>query len=253
VTYAWVAYLAAAILGEIALPFAPVATGLIDAAVLVASLTHFGWAQRTPISIGDPSIRLLPGVALIPLMRLLSLTLPVPAFPPITWLAIVAGPLLLAVLASARLARLDVGQLALARVSRDRLSVLVVVASLPTGILVGLLDPFPLGSPSDSPLAAGLVASVLVGAAAIPEELIFRGLLQQLLGNVIGAAAPVVGALAFAASYAGAQSPGILVVMAVMGLAYGLEVRRSGSLCPTMAGHSVLVLAAAFIAPPLAA
>jgi uncharacterized protein len=253
VTFAWLAYLGAAILGEIALLFAPTATAFIDGAVLVLALTHFGWAQRMPIALGDPSIRLLPAVALVPLLRLLSLTLPVPSFAPITWIAILAPPTLLAVIASARLAHMDVGQMAIARLSRDRVSLGVVAASLPVGVVLGLLADFELGVPAGSPILAGLAAGVLVGGAAIPEELIFRGLLQPLLGDVIGDAAPFVVAGAFAATYIGAQSTEVLVIMAVVGLAYGLEVRRSRSLWPAIVGHSVLLLSAVFLAPVLAA
>jgi membrane protease YdiL (CAAX protease family) len=251
VRVAWIAYLVVSMLGELALAFSPAITALIDATVLVVALSHFGWAQRYPVAIGDPVIRLLPAISLIPLLRLLSLTLPVPDMPPTAWLAITAGPLLLAVVASARLARLDVGEAAIATVSRDLLSILVVLVSMPAGILVGWLSPLQLFGVSDSPVAMFLVAAVLVGGAAIPEELVFRGVLQPLLADVVGRAAPLVAALAFASTYIGAQSPALVAVMAGVGLGYGWEVMRSGSLWAPIVGHSVLLLVAVFLTPQL--
>lgn len=246
---AWIAYLAAALLGEVLLPFAPAATALIDSTVVVVALTHFGYAQRSPIALGDPTIRLLPALALLPLLRLLSLTLPVPDLSPIVWLGVTAGPLLLAVVASARLAHLDVHEMAIGRPSYDLLSLLVVGASLPAGLALGWLSSVPLVADANSPIATGATAAVLVVGAAIPEELVFRGLLQPLLVDLVGRAAPVVAAVAFASTYVGGQSAVVVVLMGAVGLVYGLEVRRSGSLWPALVGHAVLVLTAVFLAP----
>ena len=249
---AWMAYLGATILGEIVLPLAPAATSLIDSAILVVALTHFGWAQRSPIAVGDPTIRLLPALALLPLMRLLSLTLPVPDIAPIGWLALMAAPLLLAVVAGARLTHLDVTEMALARVSRDGVSILMVAGSVPAGIALGWLAPSQLGPRSESPMAFAATAAILVAGAVIPEELVFRGLLQPLLVDLIGRAAPVVVAVAFAATYVGARSPLVVLLMGGIGLLYGWEVMRSGSLWPAIVGHAVLLLSGVFLAPQLA-
>jgi membrane protease YdiL (CAAX protease family) len=251
VSGAWAVYLGAAVLGEIALPFAPTATALIDVAVLVTSLTHFGWAQRSPIALGDPSIRVLPAVALVPLLRLLSLTLPVPDIDPIFWVAASAGPLLLAVLASARLAHMDVAEMSLTRVARDRVSALIVIGSLPAGIGLGMAAPSPIVWGQQAPIAASFVAAILVAGAAIPEELIFRGVLQPLLTDLMGRAAPALAALVFAATYIGTESPVFVLVMAGIGLVYGWNVRRSGSLWPAIAAHAVLILSQVFLVPAL--
>jgi membrane protease YdiL (CAAX protease family) len=249
VTSAWILYLAAAIFAELVLLVSPVATALLDAAVIVIALTHFGWAQRSPLAIGEPGVRLLPAVALIPLVRLLSLTLPIPDLPPLAWLGLIAAPLLLAIVVTARLSRLGVGQMAIAPLAARWTGIVVVVVSVPIGVLVGWISPATIPVAADSPWMAGLTAATLVGAAAIPEELIFRGLLQPLLHNVTGELAPFIGAAVFAATYIGWQSPALVAVMAGVGLMYGIELARSRSLWPAILGHSALVLAAAFIAP----
>ena len=248
-TSAWILYLAAAIFAELVILVSPVATALVDAAIIVIALTHFGWAQRSPLAIGEPGVRLLPAVALIPLIRLLSLTLPIPDLPPLAWLGLIAGPLLLAIATTARLTRLGVRQMAIAPISVRWTSLAVVILSMPIGVLVGWISPATIPIASDSPWMAGVAAATLVGAAAIPEELVFRGLLQPLLHNVVGEVAPFLAAVAFAATYIGWQSPALVAVMAGVGLLYGFELARSGSLWPAILGHSVLVLAAGFLSP----
>jgi uncharacterized protein len=248
-TSAWILYLAAAIFAELALLVSAVATALIDSAVIVIALTHFGWAQRSPLAIGEPGVRLLPAVALIPLMRMLSLTLPIPDLPPLAWLGLIATPLLLAIGATARLTRVGVRQMGIAPLAVPWTGVIVVILSVPIGVLVGWISPATIPVASDAPWMAAVAAATLVGAAAIPEELVFRGLLQPLLHNAIGGLAPFLAAAAFAATYIGWQSPALVAVMAGVGLMYGIELARSRSLWPAILGHSALVLAAAFLSP----
>jgi membrane protease YdiL (CAAX protease family) len=246
---AWAVYLAAAITGELLLGFVPAATALIDSLVIVAALTQFGWAQRSPLAIGDPAARLLPAVALLPLMRLLSLTMPVPALPPIAWIALAGAPLLLAVAATARLLVVSVRDIGLTRRPRSAGTVLVILLSLPAGLLLGMLAPAELLRPAESPLMSGLVAFTVVSCGAIPEELIFRGIMQPLVGRHIGGIGTIVVGLAFAATYAGTGSPAAIAVMAIAGLAYGFDLARTGSLWGPLIGHSVLAASATVVGP----
>jgi membrane protease YdiL (CAAX protease family) len=248
---AWVFYLVAAIAAELLLPFSPVATAILDAGVLVLALSHFGFAERSPLAIGDPAVRILPGIALVPLMRVLSLTLPLPTVAPIYWLAFSAPPALLGVLASARLASLDVQEMSLTRFGVDRVSGLLVVASALVGLGLGLLVPSPFAWDVHSPLATALTAAALIGAAAIPEELVYRGVLQPLLSDLLGRAGIVVGAGVFAATYAGSGSLPFMGGMAAVGLAYGWNTQRCASVWPALAGHTVLLMAQIIVAPLL--
>lgn len=248
---AWVAYLSAAVLAEALLPFTAVGTALIDAAVLVLALSQFGWAQRSPLAIGDPDVRLLPAIALVPLMRLLSLTMPAPDLPHVAWFALAGAPLLLTVPATARLVVMDIGQMGLARLSRDRLTVAIVALSIPAGLLLGATTPDNVRLPIDTPLATGAAALVLVACAAIPEELIFRGILQPLMVGRVGPAGVVVTGAVSASTYLGTGSAAAVVLVGAMSLAYGWEVARSGSLWAPLVGHSLLVVSAGLVAPML--
>ncbi len=249
VRLAWAGYLAVAVVAELLLPVVPVASGLLDAAVLVLALTHFGVSQRSPLAIGDPGVRLLPGIALLPLLRLLSLTMPAPALPRIVWLALAGSPLLLAVPAAARLATLDVREIALTRISRGPGSILIAAAGLPAGLLIGRLAASPFASSNDTPLVALVTGIVLIGCAALPEELIFRGILQPLLLDRLGLMAiPLVG-LVGAATYVGSGSLPVVGVMAVIGSIYSWEVWRSGSIWAPVVGHSLLLVTSVVLAP----
>ena len=247
---AWLAYLVAIGIAEAALPYAPAATAMIDAAVVVLALTHFGWAQRSPLAVGEPSIRVLPALALVPLLRLLSMTLPVPSFPPVAWLAISMGPLLLAIIASVRLSHMDVIEMGMTRITLDRWTAGAVLLSLPAGLVVGRLAPSQFSVPDSTPML-GLVALVLVAGAAIPEELIFRGVLQPLLGDVVGPAAPALVAMLFAATYLGSGSTAVVLAMLGIGWGYGLTAARTKSIWGALIGHGVLLLTAVFVAPAL--
>jgi membrane protease YdiL (CAAX protease family) len=247
--HAWAAYLAVAVAAEIALPFNPMITALIDSAVLVLVLSHFGWAQRSPLAIGEPGIRLLPAVALLPLLRVLSITMPVPELSPIVWLALAAGPLLFAVVSTARLTDIDVREIGIGVIPRDAWSGVLIAASIPVGILLGWLQPSFLSIDRDAALAVGLAAATLVAGSAIAEELVFRGILQPLMGRAIGPIAIVLTAGVYGATYLGSQSLAVAGIMAVVGLAYGWVVARSGSLWGPLLGHSALILAAIFLAP----
>jgi membrane protease YdiL (CAAX protease family) len=250
-SWAWAAYLVAAVFGEGLLPFIPAATALIDAAVLVAALTQFGLAQRSPLAIGDLAIRLLPAVALLPLMRLLSLTMPVPALPSVTWIALAGGPLLLAVPTAARLVVLTVRDIGLTTWPRDLISLGVVALSIPAGLVLATLAPGELGLPSESPAASGLVAFVVVSCAAVPEELIFRGILQPLVVRHVGTLGIALVAAVHAATYLGTGSALVVALVGAAGLVYGLEVARSRSLWAPIVGHSLMAVCATIVGPLL--
>jgi membrane protease YdiL (CAAX protease family) len=246
---AWAAYLVAAAIGEALLSAFPTATAAIDASVLVAALSQFGWAQRSPLAIGDPSIRVLPAVALLPLMRLLSLTMPAPALVPISWVALAGAPLLLAVSTAARLAYLTVRDMGLATPPRGWLGLAVIAVSIPVGLCLAPFVPAGVAHSAQSPVTAGLAALGLVACAAIPEELIFRGVLQPLVVRRLGSIGVVLVAVVHATTYAGTGSALVMALMGGMSLVYGLEVARSGSLWPPLVGHSLLTVCSAVVAP----
>ena len=249
--HAWMAYLGAILGAELLLVVAPAGTALIDAAVLVLCLSQFGWAQRSPLAIGDPSVRVLPAIALPALLRLLSMTMPVPELPRTVWLILAGAPLLLAVLAASRLATMDVRELSLARISTDWQSVAIASSGIPIGLAVAAAAPNDPGLAINTPIAAAVAGFALAACAAVPEELIFRGVLQPLLRDVAGRYGLALTAVMFAATYIGTRSALAVGMMLLVGLVYGWEVQRSRSLWSPIAGHVLLVLSATMLSPLL--
>ncbi len=248
---AWMAYLGAVLGAELLLLVAPAGTALLDATVLVLALSHFGWAQRSPLAIGDPSVRVLPAIALPALLRLLSMTLPVPELPHAAWLILAGAPLLLAVLAASRLATMDVRELSLARISTDWRSLAIALSGIPIGLALAATTPNDPGLAIDTPIAAAAAGIALTACAAVPEELIFRGVLQPLLSDASRRYGLVLTAVTFGATYVGTRSLAAVGIMLLVGLLYGWEVRRTHSLWSPIAGHVFLVLSAALLGPVL--
>ena len=84
---------------------------------------------------------------------------------------------------------------------------------------------------------SGLVAFLVVSCAAVPEELIFRGMLQPLVVRRVGVLGVALVAAVHAATYIGTGSAPVVALVATMGLVYGFEVIRSRSIwAPTTAG-----------------
>jgi membrane protease YdiL (CAAX protease family) len=248
----WSIFLVAVLVGEFLINVSPAATAIIDALVVVAALTQFGWAQRSPLAIGDTAGRLLPAVALVALMRLLSLTMPVPSLPPVMWIVLAGGPLLVAVAATARLLVLNARDLGLTRRPRSVFTVSVIVLSAPAGLLLGAVAPYNPIEGVGSPMFSGLVAAAVVSCAVIPEELVFRGILQPLLSARVGRLSVIVATLAFAATYVGSGSVVVVALLGFAGLAYGVDAARTGSLWGPLLGHSILSVTATVIGPALA-
>ena len=96
------AYVAAIAGAEFVVARVGVVPGLIcHALILLALLDHYAWQRSAPYR------RALPVLALAPLLRILSLAMPIGAVPRLYWYVLVGLPLLAGVMLAGRL--LDVG------------------------------------------------------------------------------------------------------------------------------------------------
>lgn len=137
---------------------------------------------------------------------------------------------------------------------------LFLAVAVPAALLSGLAewDPRPGG--------VGRILAVIGGIAlltALPEEILFRGILFNLLQRRLrGRAGPwpalVISAMAFAAAHAGrgaGADPRYLALVTLAGIAYGWCYLRTGSLVPAVAAHTAVnaahqILFATAAAPP---
>jgi membrane protease YdiL (CAAX protease family) len=241
------AYSAVIVIAELAGALGWVIGGaVVDAALVPILLGHFVWSERTPHR------RLLPVLALIALLRVLSIAAVVPRLPVVTWYIMVGGALLIGEYLTVRLVDEPWARLNLA-IRRPRLDVGIAAFGIPAG-LIGylLLRPGPL-MPDAGPAQtlAGIVGLVIFGAFA--EELLFRGLL--LVVAIESLEVPRNGlayaALMSAAMYLGSGSVPYTVAVGGFGLILGATILRGGSLWGATASHGLALVGMAFVWPVL--
>lgn len=186
-----------------------------------------------------PSERALAlGLTLLPLIRLLSLSLPLSRLPPLLWYPIVSIPLLGAALILIRQLRLSRQALGL---QPDDLRVQVMLMGMGLGlgaIEYAILRPAPLVD-NLSWNSIALPILILILFTGFAEELIFRGLLQALALQVLGRWALLHVSLLFAALHIGHLSvPDVALVFGV-GLLFAYVVRWSGSILGVSLAHGL--------------
>lgn len=176
-----------------------------------------------------PGSRLALGLTLAPLIRILSISLPLRSLPQLAWYPVVAIPLLIG-------AWLVVRQLGLGRAElglrRGNLALQLGLVSL--GVLLGAGEYFILAPRPQfiepTALALGLAALNLLIFTGFSEELIFRGVLQSLGGPAIGRWALLYVSALFGVLHIGYLSVLDVVFVAGVGLLFAYLVRWTGSI-----------------------
>jgi len=178
-------------------------------------------------------------LALLPLLRLLSLTVPSPLWPPACWQGAIAALLLFAAARAARLAGVPWPALWPGRWSWAA-EAHVALSGVELGLVaLAVLRPVPLaGSGAGALTIAGML--LLVFCAGVVEELVFRHLVQQVLEECFGRAGFAIGAALYASTFAGSLSPLAMLSAGVLGLFWGLWVRSKGSVWSVAAAHGLL-------------
>src|SRR5262245_46167178 len=205
--------------------------GMIIHALLLVGLTlHGATGQLTQ------ERKLALALTLAPLIRLLSLALPLTRFPQVAWYPIVAIPLLIATWMVIRLLGLPRRELGL-RAGHLPLQLMLVGGGLGLGAIeYTILKPAPLLS-EFSWGAVVLPALSLVIFTGFTEEIIFRGLLQAIAAPVLGRGTLVYVALLFAALHIGYLSASDVVFVFAVGLLFGQIVRWGGSILGVTLAH----------------
>jgi membrane protease YdiL (CAAX protease family) len=208
----------------------PVAGAVVHALLLWALLV--GWVRS-----GD---RTMLALALVPLGRVTSLALTLDSTSAGAY-ALAGLPLLVAVVWSYR-------DMIGWRGRRGRLAwhaVVVALSGIPLGFAVHALV--------DLPRAGGmplvLAAPVVFVFAGVLEELVYRGPVQRVLTRRFGTVGVVLADLLFTAAYLPTHEAGLILAMAVLGLAAGFYVRQTLSLTPVAVAHGLLAAGALVVWP----
>ena len=236
-----VAAVVAIIYAEALIAFVDPLLGVALDAVIIATLASHRYiftprgTQAPPLSISVACVAL----SLLPIMRLLSFTLPAKRLEEVAWYELIGAPIL-AVLAV--LCRVDPD---LGRLLRNPGRMLVQGAIALTGVPLGLAGylitreaALDAGSPA---LTYVLGPLVLIVFAAFTEELLFRGALMVALERIGGQwMALACSALMFAAFHLDGGHLAYVPFAAGYGFAFGVAVRRTGSLTGVAAAHGLL-------------
>ena len=235
-------YLLAATMGEIASVYVPLLGLGIYAALLMCMLVHGVMAQN------ERRANLALALAPAPLIRLLSLTMPLFEFPQVVWYPMVAVPLMVSVWLTARQAsytRVDLGL----RIGHVPSQLLLILFGPALGIAEYLiLRPTPL-APSLDPYEVGFYSLVLLIFTGLNEELIFRGLMQTAAIRVLGRWALLFVSILFGVLHMGYLSVLDLVFVTGVGLAFAYFVRWGGSIFGVTLAHGITNITLFIVAP----
>ncbi|HEY4685807.1 MAG TPA: CPBP family intramembrane glutamic endopeptidase [Dehalococcoidia bacterium] len=192
--------------------------------------------------------RLLVALCLAPLIRILSLSMPLGEVSVVYWYLIIAGPLLAGALAVARTLRLSRSDLGL-RLSNLPLQVGVSMAGFLFGIAEYLiLRPTPLIE-SFSLREALLPAVVLLVGTGFVEEFIFRGIMQSATRDTLGRWNLIYVSAIFAVLHLGYHSALDVAFVFAVGWLFAVVVRRTGSLVGVTVSHGITNITLFLVAP----
>ncbi|MEZ4710457.1 MAG: type II CAAX endopeptidase family protein [Caldilineaceae bacterium] len=214
------------------------------AVLLAVMLLH------TAVTWHDPSRRFLISLTFAPMIRILSLSLPLATFPLVYWFLITSIPLFIALLLIVRTLEFSADYVGL-NMRRGLVQLLI----MPTGLLFGvveyyILKPEPLISPFNW---GGIVvaALILLVSTGFFEEIAFRGIMQTTALETLGRFGLVYIALIFAVLHIGYQSLIDVIFVFGVGLFFGWVVKKTGSIAGVTVSHgitnSVLFLVMPFV------
>ena len=233
---------------------------LIAVAELLTVLTDARWGLalhigiltallvQASVVIDQPYHKLLLALALAPLIRILSLSMPLEDIDLMYWYAIVGAPLMMTALLVARTLGLSWRSLGFTLRSL-RIQALVVAAGLAFGVAEyfilkpkPLIDEFSWG-------AFWLPALILLIGTGFNEELVFRGVMQSASGDALGKWAILYVTVVFAVLHLGYKSVVDVAFVFAVGLLFGWVVAKTRSLLGVSLSHGITNIALYLVVP----
>jgi hypothetical protein len=187
----------------------------------------------------NPASNLFLSLSLAPLIRILSLSLPLTYFPRYAWYLVASVPVLAATLTMMRVQRMGLGDVGIT-FRKPLAQAGIALTGIPFGIIeYSILKPEPL-APGLSTWELVLLAAALVFSTGFVEELVFRGVLQNSAVKTMGEKAGIVGVTAvFAALHIGWLSILDVAFVFSIGLFFGYLVLKTGSIIGVSLSHGL--------------
>ena len=203
---------------------------------------------QASVVIDQPYHKLLLALALAPLVRILSLSMPLEDIDLMYWYAIVGVPLMMTALLVARTLGLSWRSLGFTLRSL-RIQALVVTAGLAFGVAEyfilkpkPLIDEFSWG-------AFWLPALILLIGTGFNEELVFRGVMQSASSDALGKWAILYVTVVFAVLHLGYKSVVDVAFVFAVGLLFGWVVAKTRSLFGVSLSHGITNIALYLVVP----
>jgi membrane protease YdiL (CAAX protease family) len=198
--------------------------------------------------------RFLLPLALPPLIRLLSLALPLANFPLIYWYAIIGVPLFIATFLTARAIGLTAGEIGL-RLSWRELPIQLLIGL--SGILLGFIEylilrPEPLFTKPSWELVLFAILILIIFTGFL-EELIFRGVIQSSSTQALGSVGIIFTALVFSVLHIGYRSVIDVMFVFAVGITFGLIAQRDRTLLGVSLAHGMINISLFLVFPYLLA
>lgn len=238
-------YLALISLAEMLTTVGQLRAGLVlHGVLLVMLLVH------ASLTAGDPSHRLLLALALAPLIRILSLALPLARFPQLYWYLIISIPLFVASALMVRVLGYSRQQLGLT-ISRLPVQLLAGLA----GVTLGVVEYYILRPDSllESPnwLSGAVAGLILLVCTGFGEEFMFRGLIQRASVQTLGRFGILYTALLFAVLHIGYRSVADVVFVFSVALLFGWIAESTWSLLGVTLAHGITNIVLFLVMPML--
>jgi membrane protease YdiL (CAAX protease family) len=224
-----------AAVAEIATMVFNVVVGATIDGVLLFTIVNVAFFSRS-----DSIRKILIPLLLVPLLRILSLAIPIPHIMPIFWYLLVGVPLLIATFIVVRVIGLPALSL---RQSFMKWFLQILFGLL--GIPIGILAAYLLSSPSIM-IPGKTIGWIISGAiiltlcSALIEEIIFRGLVQNVTLDSYGLIGLLISSGVYAIMTVGTLSPGYVIFFGITGLLFSLWVKISGSLWGVILAHCLV-------------
>jgi membrane protease YdiL (CAAX protease family) len=228
------AYLVLIALAELITTFSDPRVGLtLHGMLLIILLLHTALVSKHAYH------RLLLSLTLAPLIRILSLTLPLVGFPLLYWYFVISVPLLVAAALTARTLGLSRVQLGIS-IRKIPLQFLAMLTGFTFGIAEWyILKPEPLliaGFTRHSILVSSFILMLCTG---FTEEFIFRGVIQRASIQALGRFGLLYVALLFAVLHIGYQSVLDIVFVFIVALLFGWVAEATWSLLGVTLAHGI--------------
>jgi uncharacterized protein len=206
---------------------------LVHAAVLVGLVA----LSMRPVA----TQRLTLAIAVLPLIRVLSLALPAAIVPVVYWyleIGLAGTEAVLLVMRRLNLTPHDVGLRRAPAAEIATVGAIGAVLGIPAYLIAGRLD---LGH-GGGLVGLAIASAVVVIFVGFFEELLFRGLIQSAGTALFSRGGVVLSVGATVLMYSASLNPRYIIFAAVVATFFGLVTRRSGSIAGPIAGHAALAL-----------